>query len=90
MEIPQRRSDDTLESVLALDPETDHARIALWLATADESQLAAYWAGYKLAAVAGTGDERYAWWSWACNDPKAALAAGKQAGHDAIIQVACG
>lgn len=113
-DLPQLRSEDTLESILALDPEANYARIALWLATADEGQLAAYWSGYKggkrsvqvtdlvfinwtrrnpqeaVAAVNGTGDARYAWWSWASNDPEAALAAGKQAGRDAMIQVACG
>lgn len=113
-DVPQRRSGDTVETLLALDPETNYARIALWMATADEAEMAAYWAGYKsgkrtvavtdilfinwtrrnpqaaVAAVAGTGDERYAWWSWASNDPRAALAAGKLVGREQMVQVACG
>lgn len=113
-DFPQRRSEDTLQSILALDPDTSYARIALWMTTADEAQLAEYWAGYKggkrtvavtdilfinwtrrnpqaaVAAVAGTGDERYAWWSWASNDPKAAIAAGQLAGKNQMTQVACG
>jgi hypothetical protein len=43
-----------------------------------------------VAAVAGTGDDRYAWWSWASNDPQAALAASLAAGKGQQEQVACG
>ncbi|GAA5122995.1 hypothetical protein JIN84_10815 [Luteolibacter yonseiensis] len=43
-----------------------------------------------VAAVAGTGDDRYAWWSWAANDPQAALTASLSAGKGQQEQVACG
>lgn len=43
-----------------------------------------------VAAVAGTEDDRYAWWSWASNDPQAALAASLSAGKGQQEQVACG
>lgn len=113
-EISVTRSTDTVESILALDPAKNYARIALWTTTAGEADLAAYWAGYKggkrsvdvtdliflnwtrrnpqaaVAAVAGTGDDRYAWWSWAANDPQAALTASLAAGKGQQQQVACG
>lgn len=40
------------------------------------------------AAVAGTEDERYAWWAWAASDPAAALAAARTPLQKA--QAACG
>ncbi len=113
-EIPLQRSTETVESILTADPATSYARIALWLATASEQDLAAYWASYKdgkrtvdvtdliflnwtrrnpqaaIAAVAGTGDERYAWWAWAASDPQSALSAAKAAGKDQLTQVAAG
>lgn len=113
-EILPSRSSDSLASILTADPEGEYARIALWLTTASEQDIATYWAGYKggkrtvpvtdlvflnwtrrnpqaaTAAVAGTDDERYAWWSWAANDPAAALAAAKDGGDERMVQVACG
>lgn len=113
-ELSIAHSVDTVASILALDPEKNYARIALWTATASEADLAAYWAGYKggkrsvdvtdliflnwtrknpqaaVSAVAGTQDDRYAWWSWASNDPQAALTASLAAGKGQQEQVACG
>lgn len=41
------RSTDTVDSILALDPATNYSRIARWLATASEQEIADYWAGYQ-------------------------------------------
>lgn len=95
-----------MEFILALDPAGNYARIARWLATATEQEIAGYWERYKggtrsvpvtdlifinwtrrnpqaaLAAVAGTGDERYAWWAWTASDLRAALAAAEAAGTE--------
>lgn len=38
------------------------------------------------AAVAGTREESYAWWSWACHDPQAALAAAKGDQVDSVAR----
>ncbi len=43
-----------------------------------------------IAAVAGTGNEHYAWWAWACHDPKGALAAAIAANPDRVNNVAWG
>jgi hypothetical protein len=43
-----------------------------------------------IAAVAGTGNEHYAWWAWACHDPKASLAAAIAANSDRVNNVAWG
>ena len=43
-----------------------------------------------IAAVAGTGNEHYAWWAWAGHDPKGALAAAIAAGSKNINNVAWG
>ncbi len=43
-----------------------------------------------IAAVAGTGSEHYAWWAWACHDPKNALAAAIAANTDRVNNVAWG
>jgi hypothetical protein len=43
-----------------------------------------------IAAVAGTGSEHYAWWAWACHDPKGALAAAIAANPDRVNNVAWG
>lgn len=41
-------------------------------------------------AGAGPGNEQYAWWAWACHDPKASLAAAITAGGDRLNDVAFG
>ncbi len=43
-----------------------------------------------IAAVAGTGNEHYAWWAWACHDPQGSLAAAIAAGPDRVNNVAWG
>ncbi|MEO5713259.1 MAG: hypothetical protein ABIT37_07200 [Luteolibacter sp.] len=43
-----------------------------------------------IAAVAGTDNEHYAWWAWACHDPKSALAAAIAANPDRVNNVAWG
>ncbi|MES2996159.1 MAG: hypothetical protein V4733_05045 [Verrucomicrobiota bacterium] len=43
-----------------------------------------------IAAVAGTGNEHYAWWAWACHDPEAALAAAIAANSDRVNNVTWG
>lgn len=43
-----------------------------------------------IAAVAGSGSERFAWWAWACHDPQAALAAAVAANPDHVNNVAWG
>lgn len=42
------------------------------------------------AATAGTPDEHYTWWAWACHDPAAALAAAKAENPDRINNVTWG
>ncbi len=103
-----------MESILALDPASSYARIARWLATVTEQDIAACWAGYQqgkcpdeitqlvfinwtrlnpqaaIAAVAGTENERNAWWAWAANDPSSALSAAKAVGREQVSHVATG
>ena len=43
-----------------------------------------------IAAVAGTKNEHYAWWAWACHDPQGALAAAIAANPDRVNNVAWG
>lgn len=43
-----------------------------------------------LAAVAGSGNEATAWWTWSCNDPEAALATAIASNQDRINNVAWG
>jgi hypothetical protein len=43
-----------------------------------------------IAAVAGSDDEHYAWWAWACHDPQNALAAAIAANPDRVNNVAWG
>ncbi|MES2658257.1 MAG: hypothetical protein V4689_06545 [Verrucomicrobiota bacterium] len=41
-------------------------------------------------ATAGTEDEDFAWWAWACHDPQGSLAAALTAGPELVIHVARG
>lgn len=43
-----------------------------------------------IAAVAGTPNEHYAWWAWACHDPQGALTAALAANSDRVNNVAWG
>jgi hypothetical protein len=43
-----------------------------------------------ISATAGTGDEHYAWWAWACHDPKASLAAAIATSPARVNNVAWG
>jgi hypothetical protein len=43
-----------------------------------------------ISAAAGTGDEQFAWWAWACHDPKASLAAAIATNPDRVKNVAWG
>ncbi|RYD46108.1 MAG: hypothetical protein EOP85_08080, partial [Verrucomicrobiaceae bacterium] len=45
--IPHRQSEDTIESLIALDPASSYGRAAAWLADAGEEDIAAYWAAYQ-------------------------------------------
>lgn len=45
--IPHKKSEDTIESLLALDPGTAYGRTAAWLADAGEEEIAAFWARYQ-------------------------------------------
>lgn len=40
------KSTDTVESLLAIEPGSLYARLALWMTTASEKDIAAYWQGY--------------------------------------------
>jgi hypothetical protein len=42
------------------------------------------------AAAKGTGDEHYAWWAWACHDPKGALEAAVAENPDRVNNVTWG
>lgn len=110
-----RRSTDTVESLLAADRATLYGRLARWMTTASEQEIAAYWAGYRqqpdenkditalvflnwtrlnpqaaIAATAGGKDAHYAWWAWACHDPKNALATALATNPDRVGDVARG
>lgn len=109
------RSEDTVESLLAADGALLYGRLARWLTTAGEQDIAAYWSGCKgranrskditdliflnwarlnpqaaIAASAGSEEERYAWWAWACHDPKRALGAALSANSERVNDVARG
>ena len=43
-----------------------------------------------IAAAKGTGDEHYAWWAWACHDPKGSLTAAIAENKDRVNNVAWG
>jgi AcrR family transcriptional regulator len=43
-----------------------------------------------IAAVAGTKNEHYAWWAWACHEPQEALTAALAANPDRVNNVAWG
>ncbi len=43
-----------------------------------------------IAAVAETGAEHYAWWAWACHDPKSALTAAMATNPDRVNNVTWG
>lgn len=43
-----------------------------------------------IAAVAGTSNEHYAWWAWACHDPQGSLTAALAANKDRVNNVAWG
>jgi hypothetical protein len=43
-----------------------------------------------IAAVAGTANEHYAWWAWACHDPQGSLTAALAANPDRVNNVAWG
>lgn len=60
--------------MLAADPASSYSRIALWLTTASEGEMAAYWAGYKNGAstVAVTD---LVFLNWTRRNPQAAVAA---------------
>lgn len=45
--IPHRKSEDTVETLLAADPQSLYARLAAWIIDATEEEIAAYWNGYK-------------------------------------------
>ncbi|MCU0749158.1 MAG: hypothetical protein MUF13_06380 [Akkermansiaceae bacterium] len=109
------RSDDTLETLAALDAESLYPRLALWMIDASEADIAAYWESVRgqkdrpnditdlvfinwtrlnpqgaIAAVAGSDQEHYAWWAWACHDPQGALTAALAANPDRVNNVAWG
>lgn len=42
------------------------------------------------SAAKGTGDEHYAWWAWACHDPKTALETAIAANPDRVENVTSG
>jgi hypothetical protein len=46
-EIPHRKSEDTVETLLASDPQSLYARLAAWMIDASEEDIAAYWSGYQ-------------------------------------------
>lgn len=109
------RSDDTLETLAALDAESLYPRLALWMMDASEADIAAYWESVRgqkdrpnditdlvfinwtrlnpksaIAAVAGSDQEHYAWWAWACHDPQGSLTAALAANPDRVNNVAWG
>lgn len=43
-----------------------------------------------IAAAKGTADEHYAWWAWACHDPKGSLTAAIAENKDRVNNVAWG
>jgi hypothetical protein len=43
-----------------------------------------------ITATAGTPDDHYAWWAWACHDPRASLTAAIAANKDRVNNVAWG
>ena len=67
------RSTDNVDSILLLDPASNYARIARWLATAGEQEIAGYWEGYQKGprTVAVTD---LIFINWTRRNPQAALA----------------
>ena len=45
--IPPRKSEDTVETLLAADPQSLYTRLAAWMIDATEKEIASYWSGYK-------------------------------------------
>lgn len=113
--ISKLRSEDTLETLAALDADSLYSRLALWMMDASEQDIAAYWESVRgqkdrpnditdlvfinwtrlnpkaaIAAVAGTDQEHYAWWAWACHDPQGSLTAALAANPDRVNNVAWG
>ncbi|RYD22019.1 MAG: hypothetical protein EOP88_09430 [Verrucomicrobiaceae bacterium] len=72
--IPHKKSDDTVESLLALDPGMAYGRVAAWLADAGEQDIAAYWKGYQ--GGKRTNDlTDLVFLNWTRANPQAAIAA---------------
>jgi hypothetical protein len=82
---PELKSADTLDGLLALDDPTDlYARLALWQLDARESDLAAFWAGYKTREKRDTEVLDLLFSQWTRKNPRAAIAAAKGSGHEGI------
>jgi hypothetical protein len=82
---PALKSADTLDGLLALDDPTDlYARLALWQLDAGESDLAAFWAGYRTRETRDTEVLDLLFSQWTRKNPRAAIAAAKGSGHEGI------
>lgn len=80
-QIPAARSTDTAESILTADPAKEYARIARWLATAGEQEIAGYWEAYKGGARTVPVTD-LVFINWTRRNPQAAVAAVRGTADD--------
>lgn len=70
-------SNDTLDSVRSLGARPAYDRLALWLASASASDIAAYWQSYKLLENKSQDIIDLVFINWTRLDPQAAIASDK-------------
>jgi hypothetical protein len=82
---PALKSSDTLDGLLALeDPGELYDRLALWQLDAKESELAAFWSGYRTREKRDTEVLDLLFSQWTRKNPRAAIEAAKGSGHEGI------
>ena len=74
-EIPRRTSNDTPETLAALDPSVRYGRLAAWLADATEPEIAAHWERYRQTGTRSRAIDELIFLNWTRLDPRAAVAA---------------
>lgn len=80
--IPHRKSTETVESLLAMDPATSYGKVAAWMADAGEDEIAAFWAGYQGGKRTNDMTD-LVFLNWTRLNPQGAIAAtaGSKDGH---------
>lgn len=69
------KSDDTLESILQIDPVAEYGRLALWMVDASAEDIGAYWQHYRQRESRSNDINDLIFINWTRLDPEAAVTA---------------